>query len=102
MRLLYLAPRPCKALPPGPQAAPLPPDPLRPAAFWKKLSPTSKNSEPLPVQGVTSVMKMPPSSGKRMTCAPHCFSLPKDVRPSSGRAQRPGLQGPSARFESAS
>ena len=39
MRLLYLAPRPCKALPPGPQAAPLPPDPLRPAAFWKNSPP---------------------------------------------------------------
>ena len=81
MRHLYLAPRPCKALPPGPHAAPLPPDPLRPAAFWKKLPPTSKNSEPLPVQGVTSVMKMPPSSGKRMTCAPHCFSLPTGCTP---------------------
>ena len=81
MRLLYLSTRPCKALPPGPQAAPLPPDPLRPAAFWKKLPPTSKNSEPLPVQGVTSVMKMPPSSGKRMACAPHCFSLPTGCMP---------------------
>ena len=64
------------SLPPGPQAAPLSPAPPRPAAFWKKLPPTSKNSEPLPVQGVTSVMKMAPSSGKRMACAPHCFSLP--------------------------
>ena len=81
MRLLYLSTRPCKALPPGPQAAPLPPDPLRPAAFWKKLPPTSKNSEPLPLPGVTSVMKMPPSSGKRMTCAPHCFSLPTGCTP---------------------
>ena len=78
---MYLSTRPCKALPPGPQAAPLPPDPLRPAAFWKKLPPTSKNSEPLPVQGVTSVMKMAPSSGKRMACAPHCFSLPTGCMP---------------------
>ncbi|GAB7501811.1 hypothetical protein Bwad003_21960 [Bilophila wadsworthia] len=34
------------SLPPGPQAAPLSPAPPRPAAFWKKLPPTSKNSEP--------------------------------------------------------
>ena len=80
MRLLYLSTRPCKALPaPKPLRSLQIRYVLRPSG--KTPPPTSKNSEPLPVQGVTSVMKIPPSSGKRMTCAPHCFSLPTGCMP---------------------
>ena len=56
--------------------------PLRSLQPRHVLRPSGKNSpyvqklRALPVQGVTSVMKMAPSSGKRMACAPHCFSLP--------------------------
>ena len=71
---MYLSTRPCKALPA--------PKPLRSLQIRYVLRPSGKNSpyvqklRALPVQGVTSVMKMAPSSGKRMACTPHCFSLP--------------------------
>ena len=61
--------------------------PLRSLQPRHVLRPSGKNSpyvqklRALPVQGVTSVMKMAPSSGKRMACAPHCFSLPTGCTP---------------------
>ena len=74
MRLLYY---PALVKPSLPALKPLrslqPRHVLRPSG---KNSPYVQKLRALPVQGVTSVMKMAPSSGKRMACAPHCFSLP--------------------------
>ena len=76
MRLLYYK-HPALVKPSLPALKPLrslqPRHVLRPSG---KNSPYVQKLRALPVQGVTSVMKMAPSSGKRMACAPHCFSLP--------------------------
>ena len=76
MRLLYYK-HPALVKPSLPALKPLrslqPRHVLRPSG---KTSPYVQKLRALPVQGVTSVMKMAPSSGKRMACAPHCFSLP--------------------------
>ena len=50
--------------------------PATSCGLLEKTPPYVQKLRALPVQGVTSVMKMAPSSGKRMACAPHCFSLP--------------------------
>ena len=76
MRLLYYK-HPALVKPSLPALKPLrslqPRHVLRPSG---KTPPYVQKLRALPVQGVTSVMKMAPSSGKRMACAPHCFSLP--------------------------
>ena len=72
--------------------------PATSCGLLEKTPPYVQKLRALPVQGVTSVMKMAPSSGKRMACAPHCF-FP------AHRMYAPPLaapKGPSARFESAS
>ena len=78
--------------------------PLRSLQPRHVLRPSGKNSpyvqklRALPVQGVTSVMKMTPSSGKRMACAPHCFSLPTGCTRLLWPRLKAGPSGPSARF----
>ena len=93
----FVLSRPCKALPPGPQAAPLSPAPPRPAAFWKKLPLRPKTPSPS-----CSRRNLRHEDGAFIRQA---YGLRAALFFPAHRMYAPPLaapKGPSARFESAS